>query len=140
MTVFDPHDCSFTPRADMYLPNKLLAMSIVFDIAAVVCLVMAFTEETPALGIGVLLFAILGVCAFLCWKNQSIRILDAHTFEYTTFLGEKREYRFADIERVRRNADSMTLYVGGDKVHIESMVYISTELTEKFNEALAKKP
>ena len=83
--------------------------------------------------------AVLSAAAVLCWKNQTIVILDGDTFEYTTFLGKKIVYRFSEIESLRRNSDSFTLYVGGGKVHIESMAIMSDRLTDKINEAIARR-
>lgn len=128
------------PKADMYLPVKLLAMSLAMLVAAAV--VMQFGvmkgEELAGYVCGAAL-AVLAAVAFLCWKNQKIRILSQDTFEYTTFLGNTYSFCFSDIEGLKRNKDSMTLLLKNGKVHIESMAVISAELVEKINTALEQK-
>ena len=84
------------------------------------------------------LCAVLAVAAVLCWRNQTIQILDEETFEYTTFLGNKKVYSFSEIRSVRKNSDSATLFVGDGKVHIEAMAIMSDRLTEKLDNALKK--
>ena len=76
---------------------------------------------------------------WLCWKNQTIRILDDEKFEYTTFLGNTRVYRFSDIRELRVNNDSLTLFLTNGKVHIEAMVYMSETLYNKINAEVAKR-
>ena len=80
----------------------------------------------------------LGIAAWLCWKNQTIRIVDDDTFEYTTFLGKTTVYRFSDIKELRVNQDSMTLILANGKVHIESMVHMSETLANKIDQAINK--
>ena len=99
-----------------------------------------FITQTWALAIGFVIAGLLGVAATLCWKNQTIRIIDEDTFEYSTFLGKKIRYRFSEIKKLRVNQDSMTLFVGNGKVHIEAMVVISQELMDKIDTALANRP
>lgn len=125
------------PRADMYLPEKMLASAIVGVIMAAF-----FTWRCSATGelvwaVFTVIMALVAVGAVLCWRNQTIRILDDDRFEYTTFLGNRREYKFSDITALRRNKDSITVFVAGDKVHIESMAVLSPRLVEKINAALA---
>ena len=140
MTVFNPNECSTKPRADMFLPGWLNGFGIFLDIVAVALLVATFITQTWALAIGFVIAGLLGVAATLCWKNQTIRIIDEDTFEYSTFLGKKIRYRFAEIKELRVNQDSMTLFVGNGKVHIEAMVVISQELMDKIDTALANRP
>ena len=78
----------------------------------------------------------LGIAAFLCWKNQKIRMLSNDKFEYTTWLGHSYEYYFRDITDLRVNQDSMTLFVGQKKIHIESMAVLSERLANRINQSL----
>ena len=41
-------------------------------------------------------------------------------------LGNKKSYRFADIQRLNKNNDSFTLIMKDGKVHIESCAVISS--------------
>lgn len=65
-------------------------------------------------------------------------MLDEENFEYTTFLGSKKKFRFADIKSVRRNPDSLTLYVRNQKIHIESCAVFSDRLFNKLSEIIEK--
>lgn len=124
------------PRADMYLPMRVLALGLLLGVAAI-SLTVAFIILLSAVWIVLaVLCAILALMAVLCWRNQTIRIIDDETFEYTTFLGNKKTYSFSEIHSVRRNQDSITLFVGDGKVHIESMAVMTKRLAEKLNDAL----
>ena len=81
---------------------------------------------------------VLGVFAFLCWKNQSIRVISDEQFTYTTMFGNTYTYSFSDIQGLRKNQDSLTLFVADKKVHIESMAVISDSLIERINDALMR--
>ena len=75
------------PRADMYLPERLLAMALVFLAGGTVFGVLFLMTRTLWMifaAVGGLGF---GTVALLCWKNQSIRMISDEEFEYTTFLG-----------------------------------------------------
>ncbi|MBQ2444985.1 MAG: hypothetical protein II272_00955 [Oscillospiraceae bacterium] len=121
---------------DMYLPEYLLAIALVCilgGIAAVVgFVVLAELWMLCAAPIAVAL----GIAAFLCWKNQKIRMLSNDKFEYTTWLGHSYEYYFRDITDLRVNQDSMTLFVGQKKIHIESMAVLSERLANRINQSL----
>lgn len=131
-------DSGDEPRADMFLPDKLLAMAIVFLAGGTACAL--FTIFTFA--IWAIIFAslgiVLGIFALLCWKNQSIRIISDEQFTYTTMFGKTRTYSFSDIQGLRRNQDSLTLFVANEKVHIESMAILSERLVERIDNALEK--
>ena len=129
---------SDAPRADMYLPERLLAMGLVFIATGIGfggAFVITSTSWMLAVAIGGVL---LGIFALLNWKNQKIRIISDEEFEYTTILGNTHTYAFKDITGLRKNQDSMTLFIGKNKVHIESMAVLSERLVELINEALKK--
>ena len=124
------------PRADMFLPDWILAFGIVLALVAVGGVItFIISGEIGALSFAIVA-AILSPVAVLCWKNQTITILDESRFEYSTFLGTKKVYYFSDIRGIRKNSDSLTLYVGEDKVHIESATIMSSRLAQKINERL----
>ena len=126
------------PRADMFLPVKVLSLAPVMLIAGVVFAVIAAINGTTALAVLAPICIILGVAALLCWRNQKIVMLSDDEFEYSTFLGKKTVYRFDEIKMLRRNKDSMTLYVGEGKVHMESSAIFTERLLERINRQLAK--
>ena len=116
------------PRADMFLSERLLAGALVMAVGGIGCGVVCIFKFHIGLVIAAPLLLILAVGAFLCWRNQTIHVIDADTFVYTTFLGNRKVYHFSDITQMRRNRDSYTLYVGNDKVHIDSMALLSERL------------
>ena len=125
------------PRADMFLPDRLLAMSIIFLAGGIVSIVLAITSSVTW-AIGVIICFAFGIAALLCWKNQSIHIISEEQFTYTTMFGKTRTYSFSDIQGLRKNQDSLTLFVAGEKVHIESMAILSERLVQQINNALEK--
>ena len=137
MKIFNPQECQATPRADMFLPDFLKYFGFFLDAVAVAFLVATFITQMWGLIIGFLLCGGLGIAAWLCWKNQTIKIIDDDTFEYTTFLGKTTVYHFSDITDLRSNQDSLTLILTNGKVHIESMVYMSETLYNKINESIS---
>ena len=126
------------PRADMFLPLWLLAFAIVMLVAGVAVGIYAAVELSVGAVVGAVVCLGLGIMALLCWKNQSIVVLSDESFEYSTFLGNKKEYRFQDITDLKQNNDSMTLFVGNEKVHIESCALLTDRLIELINAQLEK--
>lgn len=125
------------PRADMYLPaEKMLASAIVGVIMTAFFGWRCYASGEFYWGILAVVMALVAICSLLCWKNQTIRMIDDEQFEYTTFLGNKKVYKFADIIALRRNKDSITMFVGNGKVHIESMAILSPRLFERINKAM----
>ena len=136
MNIFDPKTCRKPPRADMFLPDFLKYFGFFLDAAAVAFLVAAPITHIWGLLIGTLVTGVTGLAAWLCWKNQTIRIIDSNHFAYTTFLGRETVYAFSDIRELKVNPDSMTLILTNGKVHIESMACMSQTLCEKIEAAL----
>ena len=126
------------PRADMFLPLWLLAFAIIMLVAGVAVGIYAAVELSVGAVVGSVVCLGLGIMALLCWKNQSIVVLSDESFEYSTFLGNKKEYRFQDITGLKQNNDSMTLFVGDEKVHIESCALLTDRLIELINAQLEK--
>lgn len=126
------------PRADMYLPERLLAISLVFLAGGIACGVYAAISFATWAIVCAPLGILLGVMALLCWKNQTIHVISDTQFTYTTMFGNTATYAFADIQGLRKNQDSMTLFVAGKKVHIESMAVLSERLVDHINAALEK--
>lgn len=126
------------PRADMFLPLWLLAFAIIMLVAGVAVGIYAAVELSVGAVVGAVVCLGLGIMALLCWKNQNIVVLSDESFEYSTFLGNKKEYRFQDITGLKQNNDSMTLFVGDEKVHIESCALLTDRLIELINAQLEK--
>lgn len=130
------HDHPDGPRADMYLPDRLLAMAMVFLAGGLACGIYAIVRFAVwAVAVAVVAM-VLGVFALLCWRNQSIHIISDSYFTYTTMFGNTRTYAFRDIQKLYRNQDSLTLFVADEKVHIESMAVLSEQLVLRINKAL----
>lgn len=126
------------PRADMYLPIWLLAFALVLVVGGAVAIVYWFISTSVYAIVGGICAILLGILAGLCWKNQSVTMLSNDAFEYTTFLGNKKQYRFSEITGLRKNSDSMTLFVGDEKVHIESCAIMTNRLIERLDQALER--
>ena len=124
------------PRADMFMAPRLLALAMVLGVGGIGCGVMCFVKFHIGFAIGCPVALAIAIGALLCWRNQTIHIVDEETFVYTTFLGNSKVYKFADITKLVRNKDSYTLYVGNEKVHIDGMAILSKRLVEKINEVL----
>ncbi len=128
------------PRADMFLPVWLLAMGMALVAlgagALIVSLIIPPSVAAIIVAAAGLAMVLFGAAALLCWRNQTIVMLSEDEFEYTTFLGSKRVYRFDDITHMRVKQDSLTLFVRGDKVHIESSAIMSRRLITRLDIAL----
>ena len=124
------------PRADMYLPDKLLAFALVLFAGGIACILYAIIKSELWILIIAAIGIILGFFTLICWKNQTIRVISDEQFTYTTMFGNTRTYAFSDIQGLRRNSDSITLFVAGEKVHIESMAILSDRLITCINNAL----
>lgn len=120
------------PRADMYLPARTLAMSVVFMLAGIGIGVYAAIALSIKAAVIAAIGIVLGIGAFLCWRNQKIVMVSESWFEYTTFLGKTTTYRFDEITAYRLNRDSTTLFVGKNKIHIEA----NAIMTKRFSDRL----
>ena len=105
---------------DMYLPAWLLGLAVVFFAAAVLCVIFIHDR--------LLICALVGIAAALCWNNQWIEVINEEEFVYSSMFGRKTTYRFADIVEVKKNADSQDLIFSDGKVHIESCAVVSANL------------
>ena len=124
-------------KTDMFLPLWLFIVGAVCILGSLAGAAYILLVDFDVVGVLICaFFLVLGMGAILCWANQKITILDESTFEYVTFLGNKKVYRFCDITGIRTNKDSQTLFIGKDKIHIESCAIMSQRLINKFNEAL----
>ena len=124
---------------DVHLPPFLLAFGIILLAAAVGLAVAFFFVFMPILLVIAAIALVLGVSAFMCYRNQKIRVISDEEFEYTTFLGNTYVCRFSDIVAIRRNNDSLTVYVGNRKVHIESIAVVSERFADLVNGAMKGK-
>lgn len=127
------------PRADMYLPDFLLALGIVLLAVGTACAIVAVIYHIVGAAAFAVFGLVVGAAAVMCWKNQNIRVISSEKFEYTTFLGKTYTFAFSEIKSLRRNRDSLTLYVGDKKVHMEAMAIISDRLADAINRELANK-
>ena len=129
-------DSSEGPRADMFLPDRLLAMSVIFLASGVACILYTVFNFAIWAVICAVAGIVFGILALLCWKNQVIHVISDEQFTYTTMFGNTHTYAFSDIQGLCQNRDSLTLFVAGKKVHIESMAILSERLIELINKAL----
>lgn len=126
------------PRADMCLPVKILAMSLMLMVFGIGLGIFAIVKLSIAAGIGAVIFLPFGILSFLCWRNQTIHIISEDLFVYRTFLGNEHLYRFDQINGFVRHHDSGTLYVKNEKVHMERCAHLTKRLSAKINKELKR--
>ena len=124
------------PRADMFLPDRLLAISLVLLAGGGACVIITILNFAIWVLACAVFGIVFGIFAFLCWRNQSIHVISDEQFTYTTMFGNTRTYSFSDIQGIRQNNDSLTLFVDNQKIHIESMAIISERLVILINNVL----
>lgn len=115
-------------RADMHLSNHALGLAGAALLAVFILVARyIYTKEWFYLVLGgAFLLCCIGI--LLCYRNQRIYLLSDEEFQYSTFLGNKKIYRFDEITALRKNRDSLTLFLGKSKVHIESSAVMSDKL------------
>ena len=126
------------PRADMYLPERAFAMCLVYLAFGSACALWFLISHAMWSVICSILFLGLGITLLMCWKNQSIKIISDEEFTYTTMFGKSTTYKFSDIQGLRKNRDSLTMFVAGKKLHIEAMAILSERLIELINRELKR--
>ena len=115
-------------RADMHLSNHHLGLAAAAFLAVFVLVARyIYTKEWFYLVLGVA-FLLCCIGILLCYRNQRIYVLSDEEFQYSTFLGNKKIYRFDEITALRKNRDSLTLFLGKNKVHIEARAVLSDRL------------
>lgn len=135
-TLFNKRDRKNKPRADMYLPDYVMGIGLVMFVIAMGFIVAFVFKHAVWMAAIAVCSILIGIAALMCWKNQMIRIISDEKFEYTTFLGNKYTYRFDEITKIRKNSDSLTVFVRDKKVHIENCAIISNELINALNKAM----
>ena len=126
-------------KADMYLPVWIAGFGLALFLVGFICIAIGIISGEIGLYIAALFCFAVGVAALLCYRNQRIYVKSDEEFEYSTFLGKKTLYRFEDIKKLKKNTDSMTLFVGEGKVHVEDSAIVSERLKNLINKELAKK-
>ena len=126
-------------KADMHLPTRMLGLGLSALVAFFVLIARYITtDEWFYIVLGIFfLFIFIGI--LLCYKNQRIYIISDEEFVYSTMFGKKKTYRFDQIIALRKNHDSLTLFVGGGKVHIESSAVMSDRLKKLIIQEFEKK-
>ena len=125
--------------ADMYQSPRVLAVGIVVFFLGIGLGVFAVVKIQLVAALGAVACIVLGLGAFMCWRNQKIFMITDEIFCYRTFLGNDHEYRFSQIRKAIQNSDSITLVMETGKVHIESSAILSQRLVERIDRELDKK-
>ena len=126
------------PRADMYLPLRVLAFGLFSLVCGIASAVYAAATAETAMAAFALIFFIAAVLLTLAWRNQTARMLSDDEFEYKTFLGNTRRYSFSQITQLKQNPDSCTLFVGKEKIHIETCAILTDRFIERINRQLSE--
>lgn len=123
-------------NADMHLPAKVPYFGVAMIFAGLlIAAVSIFSLAFLLLAFSAIAFLI-SAYALLCYKNQRIHVLSETEFQYTTFLGKKKIYKFEDIVSIKFNPDSHTLVMKKGRILIESSAHISERLKLLFNKEL----
>lgn len=126
------------PRADMVLPLWVLAFGLFSLVCGIASAVYAAATAETAMAVFALIFFIGAVLLTLAWRNQTARMLSDDEFEYKTFLGNTRRYSFSQITQLKQNPDSCTLFVGKEKIHIETCAILTDRFIERINRQLSE--
>ena len=129
-------------KKDMYLPNWVCVLGVVFLAASIVCVVISFTVSLfSMIGclIGAVICLVIGIAAILCWKNQWAEMINNYEFVYSTMFGRQYQYRFSEIKDLKQSNDSMTLFLENGKMHIESCALVSERFADRINGILSLK-
>lgn len=124
-------------KKDVCLPVAPLVLAIFLFACAARCIVGCIFVSLYFL-IPAVITLLVGLAAFLSWKNQWIVIENEDEFTYSTMFGRKHRYRFSDIQEIKQNADSKTLILENGKVHIEAMAIVSDQFYAKIYEHLGQ--
>ena len=125
-------------KADMQLPDRVAFFGIAMTFCGVFLIIIAIIAIAPFMLFFSILSLLVATFAFLCYKFQRIHILSDEEFEYSTFLGKKKIYKFEHVRAVRVNADSRTLIFSNGRINIESNAILSERLRLLFNKELAR--
>lgn len=127
--------------ADMFLPESLLSMAFGFVAGAGLALcAAALRDHVPALYLAAGMSLVMGVLAFLRWRNRKICMLNEEEFAYTTMWGKTTIYRFEDIVALSKKHDTQTLILKTGKVRIEPMAIVSDRLSRRIADEFERIP
>ena len=98
-----------TPRADMYLPERLLAMALILLAGGTACAIYAVISHAVWAIVCAVLGLVFGLAAVLCWRNQTIHVLSEEQFTYTTMFGNTESPLRGIIGRSRKSASMIAL-------------------------------
>lgn len=125
-------------KADMHLPIRVATFGAAMAFCGIFLVILAIIASAAAMMFLAILSILIAVFAFLSYKFQRIHILSDEEFEYSTFFGKKKIYKFEHVRAVRVNADSRTLIFSNGRINIESNAILSERLRLLFNKELAR--
>ena len=117
-------------RADMHLSNHALGLALAAILAVFLLIARYISTDQWFNLIFAAAFLLAAIGILLCYKNQRIYVISDEEFVYSTMFGRRKNYRFDQITAIRKNRDSLTLFVGDGKVHIESSAVMSERLRQ----------
>ena len=123
-------------NADMRLPSKVPYFGAAMAFVGLLITIMSIATAIFFLLFFSLIAFLISAFAFLCYKYQRIHVLSETEFQYTTFLGKQKTYKFEDIVSIKMNPDSHTLVMKKGRILIESSAHISERLKLLFNKEL----
>ena len=125
-------------NADMRLPTKVSAFGVAMTFCGLFLVIISIISSAFAMLFFALLSFLIAAFAFLCYKFQRIYILSETEFEYTTFWGKKKIYKFEHIRAIKTNTDSHVLIFTKGRINIETSAILSEKLKILFNKELKR--
>jgi hypothetical protein len=125
-------------KADMQAPRKVAVFGIAMVLSGIFLAVIAILSLTWSMLFFAFFSFVSAAVAFLSYKFCRIFVLSDTEFQYTTFLGKKKIYKFEHIRWVKSNYDSRVIVLVDGKIHIESNAILSERLKVLFNKELER--
>ena len=125
-------------KADMQLPVRVAFFGVAMAFCGLFLTIIALFSATWSM----LLFAFFALAvsaySFLSYKFQRIHVLSDTEFEYTTFLGKRKIYRFEHIRAIKSNSESHILILVDGRINVEPNTVMSERLKQLFNKELER--
>ena len=123
-------------RKDMHMQGFVGVLGLLLVIAGIVLAVLAGMQILVPVNTGVAaaVCVLMGLAALMCWKNVWAEMLNDEEFVYSSMLGKKQAYRFADVLEIKRAGDTRLLVLKDATLRIE----IGTVFSDRFLHRLAE--
>ena len=125
-------------NADMQHPGRVAVFGVAMTFCGLFLAIIALASGALSMLFFAIFSFLVATLAFLCYKFQRIFVLSDTEFQYTTFYGKRKIYKFEHIRAIRSNSDSHVLILVDGRINIEPNTVMSERLRELFNNELAR--